>query len=312
MSLKRSYDALAPDSVDSQSTRQEGEAWIETSSCENAEPSALVKRQKRAETLSLAERKEVLIWNPTGVMKTRMQLHVDLINKLFDPKLPKCDCWLHPWPPEVKMLPTGTIQVRFNWKDGKGTHSLDVNYGVITLILEGKITKEQKDGFIYESWQLSHVCGNWICCNPQHFTIEPKPINLDRNRCFSSEEDCMHFPQCKRTKKRAMLMTQNIRRRNYHAIRDIDGFTYLYGTDQSLYDFWDMIKGVTAPGSYCDFCKRVHILAPFCKLLNSPAKCRQMLEMLATQPATSVEATKARLNLVKHYQNLTAEGKIMD
>ena len=64
--------------------------------------------------------------------------------------------------------------------------------GVIKMFLKGKLTSEMLQGLYGNldkngrSWRLSHLCGNWNCCNIEHMTIEPGSTNASRNwACLS-------------------------------------------------------------------------------------------------------------------------------
>ena len=282
------------------------EAWIHNAS-EDPEP-AVPPAKSRKETLSISERKEFFLRTPTSQMKIAMKRHVATINALFRPALASSECWLHPRPPEASMEPTGSIKVRLHWTDSDGAHTLDVNYGVITLLLDDRLSEEQIEGFVHYKWHLSHLCGNWTCCNPQHFTLEDGSINQDRNRCFKSEDDCPHHPQCKKTKKRSILMTQKARREIYKAVRAVPNTQDLEEDQRTLLI---RVKAITAPGKSCNSCHRQHILADFCVILDSPKLCRLMLGILATEPSDVITATQARVQIVKHYRYLVLQGKIL-
>lgn len=55
----------------------------------------------------------------------------------------------------------------------------------------------QQYGWAYRGWDLSHLCGNWTCCNWRHVVLEPHVINMDRNKCFfNMNVQCRHIPAC--------------------------------------------------------------------------------------------------------------------
>lgn len=93
------------------------------------------------------------------------------------------------------------IACRYQWKDATGLHFIRVNFGIVALIINSHLTTAQKEGFIQDAWHLSHLCGNWICCNWRHHTVEPGPVNIGRNACFNSSEPCRHNPPCLKHKK---------------------------------------------------------------------------------------------------------------
>ena len=171
-----------------------------------------LKQKAPKETMSIITRKEFLIRTPTKPIERSMSTYVSEMTALFiDYGL--ANCWLHPDPPKpsaLKRKSPGSIRCHFSWKDTSDVyHSIAVNYGVVALIVKERLTMAQKMGFIYNSWHLSHLCGNWTCCNWKHFTIEPGPINVSRNPCLLSDSFrkrksdgiCQHQPQCMREKK---------------------------------------------------------------------------------------------------------------
>jgi hypothetical protein len=84
----------------------------------------------------------------------------------------------------------------FTWQDRRGKHAIVLNFGIVSKLLLNKLSKQQIDGFISKQWHLSHLCGNWICLNPAHTTVEPGSVNISRNSCFAHRSGCGHTPQC--------------------------------------------------------------------------------------------------------------------
>ena len=162
--------------------------------------------------MSIIDRKNFFISTPTKAMRRSMTAHVSNLDRLFVDS-DEMDCWFHPSPPPsnpVTGRSPGAIKCHFSWKDTDDVyHSMGVNYGIVALIVRKRVTSIQQDGFVYESWHLSHLCGNWTCCNWRHFTIEPGPVNVSRNRCLLSSGlrtrkfngKCKHRPQCMRSRK---------------------------------------------------------------------------------------------------------------
>ena len=154
------------------------------------------------------ERKRIIVSSsrPAALTKAMCQW-VDKTNYLLDPFREDDDCWFHPLPPPAHVSingiarPCGKLQKRFNWTDRHGKHSLVLNFGIACKLVNYKMTKQQKDGFINKQWHLSHLCGNWTCLNPAHTTIEPGNVNISRNNCFSHRSGCLHNPQCMKDKK---------------------------------------------------------------------------------------------------------------
>ena len=156
--------------------------------------------------MSVVDRKRFFIYTPTDAMKEAMQTHVSNIHRLFPPTRGISDCMLHPNP--GGLLKNGkykqVIACNYQWKDATGIHAIGVNFGIVALIVNSSLTAAQKVGFIEDAWHLSHLCGNWICCNWRHHTVEPGPINVGRNACFDSSEPCQHDPPCMKDKKIAL------------------------------------------------------------------------------------------------------------
>ncbi|KAI9716223.1 MAG: hypothetical protein M1812_005448 [Candelaria pacifica] len=159
------------------------------------------------DNMSCEDRKRLLVHTPPhGVLRSMRGWVAGLFSQL-DPSLGPAECWLHPSPP----LPyrsgrqRGGVYTMFSWKDNRGKHQLNVNFGVAALLLKGLMTDVQKNGFIKERWHLSHLCGNWVCLNPSHFTVEPGPVDIGRNCCFTHRNGCAHLPKCMKDKKRKPL-----------------------------------------------------------------------------------------------------------
>jgi hypothetical protein len=154
------------------------------------------------------ERKRIIVSSnrPPALTKAMCQW-IDKTNYLLDPFREDNECWFHPSPPPAHLSmkgilrPCGKLQKRFNWQDRNGKHSIVLNYGIVSKLVNYKMTKQQKDGFINKQWHLSHLCGNWTCLNPAHTTVEPGNINISRNNCFSHRSGCFHNPPCMKDKK---------------------------------------------------------------------------------------------------------------
>ena len=156
--------------------------------------------------MSVIDRKRFFIYTPTDAMKEAMQTHVSNVHKLFPPTRGISDCMFHPNP--GGLLKNGkynqVITCNYQWRDVTGIHAIGVNFGIVALIINSYLTAAQKVGFIEDAWHLSHLCGNWICCNWRHHTVEPGPVNVGRNACFNSSEPCQHDPPCMKDKKIAL------------------------------------------------------------------------------------------------------------
>ena len=127
----------------------------------------------RKDTVHVSNRKRPFIYTPDDGIKAKMEKYVDDVYKLSDDLGSKENCWLHPFPPSASKngRPRGTIQCNFVWNDTSGKNSLYVNVGILALIIEYHLTKEQMEGYVKDSWQLSHLrsigglgtagCGGW-------------------------------------------------------------------------------------------------------------------------------------------------------
>lgn len=165
---------------------------------------ARVRRAVVEETLSLKERKRFFISNPTRALEAAMTKFVDEVYSAFLQYLDEEECWLHPSPPGGFRRAKGCLARNFYWTDDSGRHRLTVNYGIIALLIYSFLTETQKEGWITDSWHLSHLCGNWTCCNWRHLTVEPGRVNISRNACFMHRSGCIHEPKCMKEKKQRL------------------------------------------------------------------------------------------------------------
>jgi len=102
-------------------------------------------------------------------------------------------CWHHPKPTYP-----GKIHTKLAVRDHGGRlYALSLHVGVVPLFMRKRLTPEMINGYVYKSWHLSHLCGNWTCCNPMHHTIESGTINQSRKKCHNgSIVLCPHKPRC--------------------------------------------------------------------------------------------------------------------
>ncbi|MCJ1381451.1 hypothetical protein MMC17_004561 [Xylographa soralifera] len=159
------------------------------------------------DNLSVKDRKRFFIETPTIALAGAMKKWISDTYKILDPQRSDVECWLHPKPPPPRKKTgraCGSIRYNFRWKDQNSSHSLSVSFGVVALVEESSLTEAQRRGFINEGWHLSHLCGNWTCCNWRHFTIEPGTINVQRNSCFMRRHGCIHNPPCMKHLKRLL------------------------------------------------------------------------------------------------------------
>lgn len=132
--------------------------------------------------MPLKDRKRFFMYTPTAAMKQAMQNHVSEVHSFFPPRHPIGDCMLHPRPPPCHSDGSARQKISFSysWRDKTGLQEVVVNYGIIALLVNSRLTAAQKEGWIEEAWHLSHLCGNWICCNWRHHTVENGPTNVSR------------------------------------------------------------------------------------------------------------------------------------
>ena len=171
------------------------------------------------DSFSIIERKLVFIRDFHSRFSHEWTHHIDEVERNLCLWRTEDQCWLHESPPQPSRSrgrSRGTINSHFGWKDTLNAyHSINVNYGIVALMANNRLTQKQQDGFIYHSWHLSHLCGNWTCCNWKHFTVEPGSANISRNACLLSDGRrtrksngrCKHEPQCMREKKIKNLAT---------------------------------------------------------------------------------------------------------
>ncbi|MCJ1255816.1 hypothetical protein MMC24_003634 [Lignoscripta atroalba] len=165
------------------------------------------------DSMIVQDRKHFLIYKPTTSMIAAMNRWVSEVHAALDPFRSEDECWLHPLPPPPRSngRAYGTIRRKIQWTDYIGPHFVDVNYGIVALIVDSTLTDAQKEGYIKEAWHLSHLCGNWTCCNWRHFTVEPGAVNISRNTCFMYSKGCNHDPKClKHLKQRLLPMVREI------------------------------------------------------------------------------------------------------
>ncbi|XMA15048.1 hypothetical protein WAI453_007839 [Rhynchosporium graminicola] len=183
--------------------------------------------------VSCKERKRIAVsYNRPPKITKAMSDWVTSTNWLLDPFREEDDCWFHPSPPSARLSvtgvlrPVGKLQRRFAWKDCGGKHSIALNYGIAVKLINFQMTKQQQDGFINKQWHLSHLCGNWTCLNPVHTTVEPGPVNINRNSCFSHRSGCLHSPKCLKNKKVALGADGKLIDHSNNAVKEIVGVSH--------------------------------------------------------------------------------------
>ena len=221
---------------------------------------------------------------------------LDIYN-LLDGSRSIYNCWLHPSPPPNRMngRSMGTIQRHFAWEGSSGKQSLTVNIGIVALIIEDQLIEEQKEGYVKESWHLSHLCGNWTCCNWRHMTVESGPVNNSRNMCFKSDSRCQHDPPCMKRRKRQFPVTLDIYRQINKAMRS---------TEQKM-----VISNATFD---CRICRNGEKTDGICHCLTSIKKSHQALERLEPYEWSSVKVSKAIDHLSQIIKDLLREKEASD
>ncbi|CAF9942214.1 MAG: hypothetical protein ALECFALPRED_009571 [Alectoria fallacina] len=265
-----------------------------------------IARKFKSDSMTIVDRKHFFIYNPTDGMKAAAKNFFSDIYQLLDTSGSIDDCRLHPTPPQFNGKAAATISFGFNWRDDYGSHRLSVNWGIIALVVRQQLTYAQMDGFINRSWKLSHLCGNWTCCNWRHFTVESGPVNCSRNGCFNSPAKCTHNPPCMKEKKRQLLVTDFIRS-NLSLVVTSLGSALSYDNLQTLEaqeirlmeGFWENSRR----GS-CAFCGRSDSKAHICSSLSSIADCRVVLKALRLFSKPTREISEAIVNLSKIKEDL--------
>ena len=266
-------------------------------------------RTSRKDTMTISNRKKHFIYTPDDSMKDMMKRYVYDVYGLFDDSRSEDHCWLHPSPPPARRngRPTGTIQYTFIWKDSSGRHNLHVNFGVVALIIEHHLTEEQMEGYVKEAWHLSHLCGNWTCCNWRHMTLESGRINISRNKCFPDVTHCSHDPPCMKDRKRSLLVTLAISNEIRSAVESVRNCT------KAALEYQN--STMTAAGFDCGICGRgVRCFGDnrICRSLTSITKSQEALEKLELCFQPNDEILKAIKYLKQIIVDLIREKEASD
>ena len=172
--------------------------------------------------------------------------------------------------------------------------TLNVHYGIIAIVVHGSLSDTEKDGWVYEAWHLSHLCGNWTCCNSHHHVVESGPTNVNRNWCFSSNAKCYHNPPCMKDKKVQLPLIPRVSYTIGQAIFALKGKENLNYASDAARAFIDSI--LAKPDSlYCFFCddKRKMATSHFCPVLKDLQKCSWLLYTLQMYPDKTEGMAKA-------------------
>ena len=203
--------------------------------------------------------------------------------------------------------PVGSIKYKFIWDDTSGKHKLCVNFGIVALLIKHHLTKEQMDGYVNHSWHLSHLCGNWTCCNWRHLTVESGSINISRNQCFPRATHCPHDPPCMRDRKRYFPITPAISSQIQRAV-DFTRIDSSPATQSRKYTS-------AVPGFDCGICgENIYCFgnSRICRSLASVTRCQKALGELESCLVPNVEVLWAIGYLKQIIRDLFREKKASD
>ncbi|KAF2105116.1 hypothetical protein NA57DRAFT_51895 [Rhizodiscina lignyota] len=149
--------------------------------------------------LSLYERKSIVLVEKPADARAWMQKYLDRqsIHLKKDPLYPNSRCWIHQG--AQRYMDRRNIHATVRFKRNGKIQTVSMHCGIIALCMRNELTKDMIDGLLKQpSWHLSHLCGNWACCNPRHMTIEPARDNQRRKMCFNDKrgllQHCTHTP----------------------------------------------------------------------------------------------------------------------
>lgn len=157
-----------------------------------------------AVSLSLYERKRLILVDrvPDAMDWMRKWLDRQEVYLRKDSVYTYANCWIHSNLGSHRSRRSINVQVPF--KHQSKLHRVSLPYGVIAMLMKGVISEDMVQGLLQkQSWHLSHLCGNWTCCNWIHMTIEPSRINHERNACLNDQTagrydvPCSHEPMCR-------------------------------------------------------------------------------------------------------------------
>jgi hypothetical protein len=150
--------------------------------------------QETLRKLSLKSKKNIVLNDMTLVGNPRLLARIQALLDRVQKPLNDDECWIFEDPPTHQQRKRRiAVSVRLD-----KLNTWDPQFGLLKLLLQGRITKKQKDGIIHKNWHLSHLCGDWRCLNSQHFTIEECRVNQARKRCINTGYCCGHGdnPSC--------------------------------------------------------------------------------------------------------------------
>ncbi|KAL6713672.1 hypothetical protein ACLMJK_009137 [Lecanora helva] len=196
-------------------------------------PRSLPGSEPSSFTTTVQERKEYLILTPSPALRKQITTFVNKIESQLDPHRQPHECHLHPTPPTLRGLPAGSITCALTWPHptlpNHPLQKIAVNWGILALQVHNPLPLEQRVGFINESWHMSHLCGNWTCCNWRHYTVEDGATNIGRNPCFNSVCKCPHVPRCLKERYLKCPMTHEIMACVQGAMRSLSEMRFARG-----------------------------------------------------------------------------------
>lgn len=146
--------------------------------------------------LNLEERKRLFYYTHWRQRRLALEHLLERYHADLQGSRSQSNCWLYKGPLLPKP-PIHTIRRGVVFKHNGRVQKLDINIVIISMLLEGLLTNEHKEGIIHNGWQASHLCGNWTCLNPRHIYPELGSINRSRNSCYRDKEGpCIHQPPC--------------------------------------------------------------------------------------------------------------------
>ena len=312
--LKRPYEDAGDDSSDSDILPPSNKRRRQTVAQDYVPPPAAktvpTPSQQPAriitDPLSIEGRKTVFLQSSTTdkTLKKTLDRIVNDMERKLDPDRTDDDCHFDPLPPKEDGG-SGAHQRAIRLKINGTFKNINVHYGIIAIIVHGSLTDSEKDGWIYSAWHLSHLCGNWTCCNSHHHVVESGPTNINRNWCFNSSAPCYHHPPCMKDKKVQLPLIPRVSYTIGQAIFALKGKPNLDYASDSAKHFITTI--LAKPDSlYCFFCddKRKMATSHFCPVLKDLQKCSWLLHTLRNYPQKSKEMEKAVEYLVLLKQDL--------
>ncbi|KAK8205195.1 hypothetical protein IWZ01DRAFT_89150 [Phyllosticta capitalensis] len=156
-------------------------------------------------TVDIQLRKRVMLNKRPAAAQERLRRGANNVLEAFQGMSFEPDqCWLHPRPDKK-----GRVIISVNFQDWesfstRASQSVSFEFGMALKLLNGTMSHEEQEGWVRESWHLSHLCGNASCCNHEHHVVEPGTVNFSRKNCHNRRDNiagaayrsCSHSPPC--------------------------------------------------------------------------------------------------------------------